>query len=185
MIIKSVLDVEQRKKLLHTMRNIIKEGKTFVEDNHKNADSTYKHPAFQQVLYDVKPFIERVIGKEIYPTYSFSRLYRKGSILEKHFDRPACQVSLTLQVYSDGDPWPIFVCDDPHILTEEVDPSTIKEYKLEDGDAVLYNGCDQIHWRDEYTGKEQHQIFLHYVIADGPHKDHKDDALLNKELANG
>ena len=136
-------------------------------------------------LSEVKPFVEKVIGKEIYPTYSFSRLYRTDSILEPHFDRPACEVSLTLQVYSDGDPWPIFVCDDPHVLVQEVDPSATKEYTLEDGDAVLYNGCDQIHWREKYTGKEQHQIFLHYVVADGPHKDHKDDALLHKELDNG
>ena len=179
MIIKSVLDVEERKKLLHTMRNLIKEEKTFVEDWVKNANSVYKHTDFQQVLYNVKPFVEKVIGKEVYPTYSFSRLYKKGSILERHTDRPACQISLTLQVYSEGDPWPIFV---------ELNSSTTKKYILEDGDAVLYKGCDQAHWREKYTGKEQHQIFLHYVIADGPYKDHKDDASHQarlKELEHG
>ena len=135
-----------------------------------------EHPAFQEVLYNVKPFLEKYNR----PTFSFSRLYRKGSTLDLHIDRPSCQVSVTLQVSSDGE-WPIYVCDDPHILVQEVDPSTIKKIVLEDGDGVLYNGCDQPHWREPYTGKEHHQIFLHYVIADGPHKEHKDDALLYKE----
>jgi hypothetical protein len=50
--------------------------------------------------------------------------------------------------------------------------------ELEPGDGVLYKGCDCLHWRDPMPGKYPkifsrldnsyyHQIFFHYVLADG------------------
>ena len=36
--------------------------------------------------------------------------------------------------------------------------------ELEEGDAVLYTGCDQKHWRPGiYEGEGMAQVFLHYV----------------------
>ena len=46
---------------------------------------------------------------------------------------------------------------------------------LKPGDAVVYEGIRIPHWRDEFKGDGQAQVFLHYVDADGEHKDHKYD----------
>jgi hypothetical protein len=51
----------------------------------------------------------------------------------------------------------------------------IKEIKMEVSDAVLYRGCEKYHWRDEFKGKWQAQVFLHYVDQDGPYADWKYD----------
>jgi PKHD-type hydroxylase len=44
------------------------------------------------------------------------------------------------------------------------------------GDGVLYKGCEIEHYRPEFTGDEYVQVFLHYVDADGPHKDYVYDS---------
>jgi hypothetical protein len=48
---------------------------------------------------------------------------------------------------------------------------TIVKYLPKPGDAVLYNGVFIPHWRDPMQGGTEdyyHQVFFHYVDADGP-----------------
>ena len=33
---------------------------------------------------------------------------------------------------------------------------------LKPGDMLIYSGCDLEHWREEFTGKDCGQVFLHY-----------------------
>ena len=47
------------------------------------------------------PFAQEVIGEELYPCYSFLRIYNNGDILEPHCDRPSCEFSATLPIYFD------------------------------------------------------------------------------------
>ena len=44
------------------------------------------------------PQMEAVTGLNLLPTYTYTRIYRPGAILEKHKDRPACEVSATMLV---------------------------------------------------------------------------------------
>jgi hypothetical protein len=46
---------------------------------------------------------------------------------------------------------------------------------LEPGDMSIYTGCEVEHWREPYEGNQQIQLFLHYVDANGVHKDWKFD----------
>jgi hypothetical protein len=88
-------------------------------------------------------------------------LYKKGDILPPHRDRASCEISLTLNLRTDRG-WGIFVetSDGGSICVEQTP-----------GDAVLYLGCDATHWREEFTGEEHVQVFLHYVLADGANAD--------------
>ena len=89
-----------------------------------------------------------------------------GATLTKHTDRPACEVSVTTCIKKYDD-WPIVVEG--------------KSFELKEGDAVLYAGYDQKHWRPGiYKGEGMAQVFLHYVDKIGPFKDHAYDAV-NKE----
>jgi len=49
------------------------------------------------------------------------------------------------------------------------------EINLEDGDAVIYRGCDVEHWRNEYKSDYHAQVFLHYVNKNGPNAKHYKD----------
>ena len=48
--------------------------------------------------------------------------------------------------------------------------------ELEEGEALLYAGCDQKHGRPGiYKGNGMAQLFLHYVNQNGPYKKHAYD----------
>jgi len=107
------------------------------------------------------PLIEEQTGLQLFPTYTYGRIYWKGSTLEKHTDRPSCQYSVTLCIDMDSKPWPIFMNG--------------KKILLNAGDIAIYKGCEVEHWREPYTGNQQIQLFLHYVDANGIYKDFKFD----------
>ena len=50
--------------------------------------------------------------------------------------------------------------------------------ELEEGDGLLYAGCEQTHGRPGiYKGEGMAQVFLHYVNQNGPNKKHAYDGL--------
>jgi hypothetical protein len=103
------------------------------------------------ILQIIKPKIEKENKEKIFPTYSYYRIYEKGSILDKHTDRPECNISGTLFV--GGDSWPIFL---------EKNKKKIK-IKLQPGDLLIYKGEELPHWREKFEGNTCIQIFFHYV----------------------
>ena len=40
--------------------------------------------------------MQKKTGLKLVPTYSYTRLYRTGNILNRHKDRPSCEISTTL-----------------------------------------------------------------------------------------
>lgn len=119
-------------------------------------------------IYDYKPFLEllveksshmsRIMDEPMLPTYSYARLYKKGEVLEKHKDRPACEVSVTLHLGSEGDEWPIYFTK-PN--------GDVAEINLKPGQAAIYLGMISEHWRNKFKGKNYSQVFLHYVKSRG------------------
>lgn len=101
--------------------------------------------------------VSELAGKRLRPSYTYCRVYLKGAVLEPHKDRPSCEYSVTLNL-SQTHPWPIYMGKRGIIQKP--------------GDAVIYKGCEIEHSRKEFTGDEYVQVFLHYVDADGPYKDH-------------
>jgi hypothetical protein len=75
-------------------------------------------------------------------------------VLARHKDRYSCEISTTLNL--GGDPWAIYL--DP---TGNKGQAGIK-VDLKPGDMLIYSGCDLEHWREEFTGKDCGQVFLHY-----------------------
>jgi hypothetical protein len=57
------------------------------------------------------------------------------------------------------------------------DPS---KFILSAGDAVVYKGCEAMHWRRQLPTPDLcMQFMLHYVIKDGDNKDYKFDKRTN------
>ena len=46
--------------------------------------------------------MQKKTGLKLVPTYSYTRLYRKGNILQRHKDRPSCEISTTLNLGGDN-----------------------------------------------------------------------------------
>ena len=50
-------------------------------------NKSYGGDTFAEVLlFHILPDIEKVVNKELYPTYAFTRLYEEGQVLIKHKD---------------------------------------------------------------------------------------------------
>ena len=129
-----------------------KEGGNYKDIQVVGAPSWYGDGAMQYLLLFLKPEMERQTGLSLLPTYSYFRLYSNGDVLEKHKDRPSCEVSASICLK--GDKWPLIIDGFSAILRP--------------GDALIYRGCDYEHWREEFTeGETLAQVFLHYVDANG------------------
>jgi hypothetical protein len=146
--------------------NKVDENKDFVLDDQSFSPAWYNDPLMNSLLDTKLETVEKESNLKLFPTYAYWRYYVFGGTLKKHIDRPACEVSITscIKKYDD---WPIIVEG--------------KSFELEEGDAVLYAGCDQEHWRPGiYKGEGMAQVFLHYVNQDGPFKHHAYDNFLKQ-----
>ena len=137
----------------------------------------YSHPKYKYAHSQIRLKLEKILGQQLYNTYYYDRFYFVGQRLFRHTDRDACEISLTYQISTNSNkPWGICF---------ETPDGQEKYINLENGDAVLYRGCDRDHWREPLKSKYgfferikrkyrklgddtyHHQIFFHYVLANG------------------
>lgn len=128
------------------------------DDQIPNAKTIMDHEiVFETVLEQVWPMLETALNTKLLPTYAYARLYTNGDELIKHTDRDACEISMTVQLgRSHHYAWPIYM--------------GTHRYDLEEGDAVIYRGCDVEHWREPCNGPNNYysgQCFLHFVLEGG------------------
>ena len=134
---------------------------TFGDEMIPNVYCNYADFAMETLLDRLTPIMEQRTNLELCPTYSYLRVYKEGTELFKHKDRPSCEISTTLNL--GGDQWPIFV--EPNIQID-----------LSPGDMLIYKGNVLEHWRNKFEGKECIQVFLHYNTKQGPYlKENKFD----------
>ena len=122
-----------------------------------DSHAMYNSLPFVRLLVKKVKHVSELLGEDVLPTYTYARVYKNGSVLERHRDRPACEISFTINLEKDTD-WPIyFQRPDNSETSVELNP----------GDAVLYLGCQADHWRNKFEGKEHTQLFMHYVRSNG------------------
>ena len=146
--------------------------------------SRYKYPSYHQVHKLIGKAIENILQIDLFPTYYYERCYWKNSVLVRHTDRPACEISISIQVSSNTKPWPIF------FKKPNGEESSVT---MNDGDGVIYKGIEIEHWRNRLDSKYNrfqryikklrkidddtyhHQVFFHYVKAQGNYVHHAYD----------
>jgi len=158
-LVKNFLCKEEMELLTHYTRLKHRSNFNSFDCNQNDQGDTmfYGDPVTDSLLITKKDLMEKETGLTLLPTYTFWRMYTYGADLKKHSDRPSCEYSVTVQINSCGVKWPIFMEG--------------KEVELENGDAVIYKGCDLEHWREEFKGDWHSQVFIHYVNKNGPHKE--------------
>lgn len=115
-----------------------------------NTYSLYGDILMETLLTTIKPKMEKITNLKLIETYAYTRVYKKGDVLEKHTDRFSCEVSATLNL--GGDKWPIYLKNKNKKIKAD----------LNSGDMLVYKGEILEHWRDSFKGENCGQVFLHY-----------------------
>jgi hypothetical protein len=105
--------------------------------------------------------INRFTPETTKPSYCFAAHYQAGAELKRHTDREQCVWNASFAVdaspeTSARDAWPLFI--ESRGKTHQV--------RLGLGDAVLYSGTNNPHWRDpQPRGHVSTMVFYHFVPA--------------------
>lgn len=131
------------------------------------------------------PVVEQNVNKKLFPTYSYLRVYDKGSDLKIHTDRPACEYTVALCIGADpvNEPYDLFVgeIDESSDYKYYDSKKTYNRYKIDHkfsmlpNNAVIFKGMEKIHWREVCHHDHFITVFLHYVDQEGEYKENKYD----------
>lgn len=136
-------------------------------------------PYFNQLQHELTPFVSEHVGEEVEPCYNFLSLYTNLGVCALHMDAPEAKWTVDICLAQSA-PWPIYFSQTlpwPENFTyaghdwEEYikkDPATIfTPYLIEPGDALLFSGSSQWHYRERITRTTKvnfcHLLFLHYI----------------------
>ncbi|OCX50637.1 hypothetical protein BEL04_22975 [Mucilaginibacter sp. PPCGB 2223] len=148
------------------MNRLVELGKGKQDPQVPGSQGFYKEPFFEKLLEHLLPDVEQQSGYKLYKTYSYARQYHLGEELKIHRDRHACEVTVSLCLGNEGQPWPLWLKDRS---------GQNHAFALEAGDAFIFKGIELVHWREPNTFGACSQVFLHYVDRDGPYAAEKDD----------
>ena len=160
-LIKNFFSKEELEVLQKYCYNKLDLNKDYKLDGQSFSPAWYQDSLMTAFLETKLTKVEEQSSLKLFQTYAYWRYYVLGATLKKHIDRPACEISVTACIKK-YDNWPI----------------TIEKtsFELEEGDAVLYAGCEQKHGRPgTYKGEGMAQVFFHYVNQNGPYTHHKYD----------
>ena len=169
-IVKNFLSPEERKIGLRYLLLKHKKNTTNFDYKQNNNLDTYlvRDDFTDALLMEKLNRMEKETGLKLIPTYCFSRVYSYNAVLTEHTDRPACEISISINWGSCGTKWPLYMDG--------------VECNMEPGDGLIYLGCDLKHKREYFTGDYAVQSFLHYVDKEGPYTSEaldKKDALIS------
>ena len=160
--------------------------KKFIIDNQTNSLISKHGDSLMETLMDMStPVVEQNVGKKLWPTYSFFRIYDKESDLKIHTDRESCEYTVALCLGADpiDQPYEIFVGEEDETSDYKYydEKGNYNRYRIDHkfpmvpNNAVIFKGRDKIHWREICTHDHFITVFLHYVDQEGPYKEFKFD----------
>lgn len=100
-------------------------------------------PLMRLIHQSTEKLVNSLVPEKVKTSYSFCAAYEPGSNLPAHTDRPQCVYNISLMLGSAPfraslSGWPLFIKRGEKVGT----------VPLEVGDAVLYSGTRDLHWRD-------------------------------------
>lgn len=125
---------------------------------------SHGEPSSALLLHLLQPVVERVVGAELKPAYSYAWVYRRGAHMPVHRDRDACRYTASLLVdYAPGSdgltPWPLGIHPPGGGAPVEIRQSV--------GDLIVFDGRDLRHFRPPFrAGSRSTSLLLHYVNCD-------------------
>jgi hypothetical protein len=128
--------------------------------------AAYNDPLCVYLMHQLMPVFEWITGEKLQPSYAFFSRYLAGSALGKHTDVPRCPFNVSIQLNTVLKPehvessvrvsWPLHI---------EVTPGNTRRVVLSDGDAAVYLGTKQPHWRETMSDKIEYVdvLLFHYL----------------------
>lgn len=173
--VKNFLDDFTTKTISLYFENKINRGEWVIDKNDPiTGYSYYADPLIEVLLNSSLETVQEYVGEELYPTYSYSRIYLSGEELKPHIDRPSCEISITVNVAQLGESSPVYM---------KSPGKEFNKYFLEPGDALIYYGCEVEHWREKLTESQLNvQFMMHYVKKNGRFNEFKFDKRLKTGL---
>ncbi len=185
LVIPGFIEPKDVARMSNRMRTLLKAGRLTQDSQCSKSFAIYGDPVHSEMLEKYRYRLEEHLNKKLFPTYPYSRIYQPRETLSYHSDRPACEISMTITLDFDtytNLPWEIWVevegGRESYTAVESTKKIELKHgvpITLMPGDALCYKGCDISHWREEFKGISQTQVFLHYVDQAGPFAAYKYD----------
>ena len=157
LLVPNFIDVERAKSLSVMFDKDHEKNKYSGDPQAPRSACVYGYSSAQDLLIEKVDHMSEIVGEKVLPTYSYSRIYNQNEELIIHTDRPACEISASVNLNQD-EVWTIFVEDCS---------GNPQEINLNPGDAIVFLGCVALHWREKFKGTKYHAFFLHYVRENG------------------
>jgi hypothetical protein len=167
-IAKTVAAIPKEKLELHELKRF---GRFIVHD----------HPPFTELQHTLVQRVSEWAGEPVEPSYNFLSLYTKLGVCEPHLDAPSAKWTLDICI-GQSEPWPIQfsqILPWPEAPLElgddwraEIKARPDLQYQsktLQPGDAILFSGSSQWHYRDAIPRGKGKQfcdlLFFHFIPA--------------------
>ena len=172
---------ENRKTIDHSLKK--GEQITIEDDDVGYSFNFYGDNLMEAIELEYGQKASEILNANLSPTYTYTRIYEKGTPLIPHTDRKSCEISATCPILiSDNRSSQICVSNFTKFEVEnrpiKLTPEDVKnsgnysEIHLMPGDIMFYKGCDRYHWRDPIQCDYLIQFFMHFVEAEGKNKDY-------------
>jgi hypothetical protein len=119
-------------------------------------------PLCNWLMRQFMPVVEQATRLTLSESYSFYSHYMAGSALGAHKDVPRCPVNVSIHLGSNPAVvnWPLFVHPDGLRMPYEI--------QLNPGDAAIYFGLTQTHWRERMADAVHwvNVLLFHYMIEE-------------------
>jgi hypothetical protein len=136
-------------------------------------------PPFVEMQARIVDFVSELAGERVEPCYNFLSLYSRRGVCEPHLDTPSAKWTFDLCI-DQSEPWPISfssiipwpdsrdaLVDDWRAVKEARSQYEIRSLALEPGDALLFSGASQWHFRDPIPADGRRAfcdlLFFHYI----------------------
>lgn len=157
-VLRNVIDPKEAARLYeYTLGNIELGNKD--DGQVPGSPSFYQDQEVVSLQERLLPELEKSIAKKLLPVFCYHRIYRKDAILRAHKDSTRAEISASINLGQQGEPWDLWLLD----YNENAQKVT-----LAPGDALLYNGLNLCHWRGKLVNADfVSQIMFHFVDKDG------------------
>ncbi len=139
----------------------------------------HDHPVLTELQAQMTALAEKASGQALEPSYNFLSMYTRMGRCPLHQDAPWAKWTLDLCI-DQSEPWPIHFSQirpwpEDETFPEDgwedairADPANrFSSYTLMPGDAVLFSGSSQWHYRDPIPGQGEkgfcHLLFFHFI----------------------
>ena len=176
-----LFDAEALAGIAETVRAIPREKMELYELQRFGRLIVHDHPPFTQLQRSLTGRVSEWAGELVEPSYNFLGLYTKLGVCEPHLDAPWAKWTLDICL-GQSEPWPIHFSrilpwpEERMELTEDWQAElksrpglSFAAQTLLPGDAILFSGSGQWHYRDAMPKRQGKQycdlLFLHFIPA--------------------